>query len=131
MKKQRRQYERRYLSTRLEVHRLIYTDFCRSYTKEINSAKSVYYKSLIANSDEKQLFQVIDGLFKVKPVPLLPTRTSLQSLEEEFNNYFFTKIQKLRFDLENNNLAALNMSVTIDRSPCQFALNEFATMIEA
>ena len=51
------------LSTRLEVHCLIYTDFCRSYTKEINSAKSVYYKSLIANSDEKQLFQVIDRLF--------------------------------------------------------------------
>ena len=61
--------------------------------KEINSAKSADYKSLIANSDQKQLFQVIDGLFKVKPVPLLPTRTSLQSLMEEFNNYFFTKIQ--------------------------------------
>ena len=72
---------------------------------------------------------MIDGLFKVKPVPVLPTRTSLHSLTEEFNNYFFTKIQKLRFDLQNNNLAALNMSVTIDQPPCQFALNEFATMM--
>ena len=62
---------------------------------------------------------------------MLPTRTSLQSLTEEFNNYFFTKIQKLRFDLQNNNLAALNMPVTIDQPPCQFALSEFATMTEA
>ena len=110
MKRQRRRYKRRYLSTRLEVRRLIYTDFCKTYTEKINTAKSVYYKSLMSNSDEKQLFQVIDGLFKVKPVPVLPTHTSLQSLIEAFNNFFFTKIQKLMYDLQNNRLAMQNMS---------------------
>ena len=123
MKKQRRRYERRYLSTRLEVHRLIYTE-------KFNTAKTVYYKSLLSNSDEKQLFQVIHGLFKVKPVPVLPTHTSLQSFTEPFNN-FFTKIQKLMYDLQNNNLEMQNMSVTIDQPPCKFALSEFATMSEA
>ena len=131
MKRQRRRYERRYLSTRLEVRRLIYTDFCETYTEKINTAKSVYYKSLITNSDEKQLFQVIDGLFKVKPVPALPTHTSLQSLTEAFNNFFFTKVQKLMYDLHNNKLTMQNMSVTINQPPCQFALNEFTTMSEA
>ena len=57
MKKQRRRYERRYLSTRLEVHRLIYTDYCKTYTGKVNTAKSDYYKSLISNSDEKHYFR--------------------------------------------------------------------------
>ena len=131
MKKQRRQFECRYLSTRLGGHRLKYSDFCRTYAKEINSAKSVCYKSLIANSVEKQLFKVIDGLFLVKPVPGLPARTFVQSLTEEFNNYFVTKMQKLRFDSQNNNLAALTMSVTMDQPPCQSAFSEFATITKA
>ena len=131
MKKQRRRYERRDLSTRLEVHRLIYTDLCETYTEKINTAKSVYYKLLLTSSDEKQLFQVIDGLFKVKPVPVLPNRTCQHSITEVVNNFVFTKIQKLMYDLQNINLEMQSMSVTTDQPPCQLALSEFSTMSEA
>ena len=80
LKRKRRQSERKYLSTGLEVHRQIYKDMCNAYTTEINSAKANHYRSLIANSDQKKLFHIIDGLFKVKPVPVLPRHASDLSL---------------------------------------------------
>ena len=46
LKRQRRRCERK--STRLEVHRQIFTDACKAHTTAINSAKSDHYKNLIS-----------------------------------------------------------------------------------
>ena len=51
LKRQKRQSERRYISTRLEVHRQVYRDKCRTYTDALDLAKSNYYKTKISTSD--------------------------------------------------------------------------------
>ena len=127
LKRQRRRCERKYQSIRLEVHRQIFTDACKAYTTTINSAKSDHFKNLISNSDQKQLFHMIDGLFKVKPISALPAHASSQSLAEDISNYFSSKIQTLKDNLQSSNLSPMNMSVTIDRPSCQCTFSEFIT----
>ena len=96
IKKKRRQCERKFLATRLEVHRLMYRDMCRGYTSALNTAKADYYRAKISNSSNNQLFRLIDGLFRVKSISPLPSYDSLPTLAEEFSSYFHSKIQKLR-----------------------------------
>ena len=56
----------------------------------------------------------INGLFKVKPVPPLPSHESPQSLAEDFNDYFSSKIQALRDNLQKSSLSTMDMHVAID-----------------
>ena len=96
----------------------------------LNSAKSEYYKAQITKSDQNQLFHVINGLFKVKPVPPLPSYESPQSLAEDFNDYFSSKIQALRDNLQKSSLLTMDMHVAIDSSPCRCSFSEFAVVSE-
>ena len=87
MKRRKRKLERIYLKTRLEVHRQIYKNECRTYTDALNSTKSSYYKVKIADADNNQLFRTIDSLIKVKRVPLLPTHSSSKELAQRFSDF--------------------------------------------
>ena len=113
MKREKRRHERKYISTRLEVHRLLYRDKCDEYTAALNVAKSQYYKAKISECNNQQLFQMIDGLFQVKNTTPLPTHTSLPHSAEEFSSFFQTKIQKLRDNLENSKQSSQDLSVSI------------------
>ena len=44
--------------------------------------KTEYYKSKIESADQKQLFRLVDGMFKVEPVSPLPSHTSAHELTE-------------------------------------------------
>ena len=130
LKRQRRQLERKYVTTRLEVHRQIYKEQCHVYNSAINSVKSDYYKAQISGSTQSQLFHMIDGLFKVKAVPPLPSHESLHSLAEDFSNFFVSKIQKLKDDLRSSSLASMELSIKITSSPCQSSFSEFTKISE-
>ena len=52
------------------------------------------------------------GLFTVKPERPLPSHTSLLCLTESFNNYFTTKIAKLRDNLAEINNTSLSVLVS-------------------
>ena len=78
--------------TRLEVHRQIYRDKCRKYTASISQCKTQYCKSKIESADRCQPFGLVDGMFRVKPVPLLPSHSSAQDLTERFSAHFIDKI---------------------------------------
>ena len=54
-----------------------------------------YYEAKISESDQRQRFSLIDGLFKVKTVPPLPSHESTQTLAEDFTDFFVNKIQDL------------------------------------
>ena len=130
LKRQRRQPERKYVTTRLEVHRQIYKEQCHVYNSAINSVKSDYYKAQISRSIQSQLFHMIDGLFKVKAVPPLPSHESLHSLAEDFSNFFVSKIKKLKDDLRSSSLASMELSIKITSSPCQSSFSEFTKISE-
>lgn len=130
LKRQRRKFERKYLSTRLEVHRQMYRDQCQIYTAALHSAKSTYYKVKISESDNHQLFNMVDGLFKVKRLPPLPSHVSCHSLAEDFSEFFHSKIEKLRDRLYNSSSQSTETSVLINPSPCPTSLSEFTEVSE-
>ena len=80
------------MKTGLEIHRQMYRAMCDTYTASLDEAKAAYYKAKISNSNNQQLFQLIDSLFKVKATPPLPSCDSLPELAEAFSNYFNQKI---------------------------------------
>ena len=130
IKGQRRKLERKYLSTRPEVHRQMYRDQYQIYTAALHSAKLTYYKAKISESDNNQLFTMVDGLFKVKRLPPLPSHVSSRSLAEDFGEIFRSKIEKIRDCLHNSNAQSTETSVLINPSPCSTFLSEFTEVSE-
>ena len=69
--------ERKYQTTALEVHKEIFKQACRDYSKMLESAKTSHYKTTIENSDENQLFKVVDRMFHRNKTT--PSKTRLPS----------------------------------------------------
>ena len=99
LKRTKRQCERKYISTRLEVPLQIYREQCAIYLTEINAAKSDYYRNKIMEKDPNQRFHLIDGLFHVKKEKPLPTCDSTTKIAQQFSLFFASKIEKLRADI--------------------------------
>ena len=130
LKRQRRQAERRYVASGLEVHRQMYADQCRLYTDALNTAKQNYYRDMITDSDQTQLFHAIDGLFKVKFTPPLPSHDCPQLLAEEFADFFTRKIQVLKDQMSTSNLASMELSVGLPPSVCKGTFSVFSDVPE-
>ena len=118
MKRYKRQAERQYVSTGIEIHRQIYRDSCKKYIDAFDAAESNYYSTKIAAADQNQLFQMISGLFTVKPEGPLSSHTPLLCLTESFDNYFTTKIAKLMDNLAETNKTSLSVLEPLDPVKC-------------
>ena len=57
--------------------------------------KTEYYKSKIESADQRQLFRLVDGMIKIKPVSPLLSHTSAHKRTDKFSTYFIEKIVKL------------------------------------
>ena len=69
MKREKRQAERKFRKSRLEVHKQLFEESCATAVLIISlleSTKCSYYKQKIGNSNTKQLFRMIDGCFHCK-----------------------------------------------------------------
>ena len=100
------------------------------YTAALHSAKSTYYKAKISESDYNQLFSMVDGLFKVKRLPPLPSDVLYHSLAEDFGEFFHSKIEKTRDHLHDFNAQSTETSVLINPLPCPTSLSEFSEVSE-
>ena len=69
-----------------------------SEIRKLKLAKRRYKRAYRTSgpADQSKLFRVIDGMFKVKPVPVLLGHTRVQELIERFSRHFVDKIAKLR-----------------------------------
>ena len=119
------------MKTGLEIHRQMYRTMCDTYTASLDEAKAAYYKAKISNSNNQQLFQLIDSLFKVKATPPLPSCDSLPELAEAFSNYFHQKIKTMREDLEKSKMLSEEPSVSVNPVPSQASFLEFAPVTES
>ena len=90
----------------------------------INDAKSKYYEDKIQQcQSQKDIFKVVESLLHQKGNVKLPSHTCQQELAHRFNDYFVSKISKIRHDLDTiapiapvlpteNNVATLMISFT-------------------
>ena len=69
----------------------------------IADAKSLYYRDKISNcTNQKELFQIVEQLLHQKGKSELPSHKSKEELTEKFNNFFVSKITKIREMLDNS-----------------------------
>ena len=97
----RRQLERRWRSTKLEVNHQIYRDFCVVVNKSLRAAKSEYYEKQIKQSrlDTKAMFRTVNTLMGNNRGCPLPMHTSDAQLTGDFSDFFTAKLSMIRDSL--------------------------------
>lgn len=97
-KQERHRLEKQWRSSKLQVHREMLRAQCNFVTDLVRAAKRQYYTDRVAKcgNDQKQLFQLVQGLLKTKGTQSLPKHDSDQELAESFNQFFITKIVNIR-----------------------------------
>jgi hypothetical protein len=99
-----RRAERKWRSTKLQVHLEILQDCQSTYSQMCEKAKGDFYCDKIKenNGDQKSLFRIANTLLFRKQESMLPTHTSDALLADEFGEYFQEKIDKIRQSFKPN-----------------------------
>lgn len=121
-KQERRRRERKWLSTKLEIHWQLYRDQCRAYKHILNNAKENYHKKKLSECNQRQLFKEVDRLANgIKPT-ILPSSIDIDTLANVFSDFFSKKIYDLRQLLDKTPHKLL--SVVVNES-CNSELTRF------
>lgn len=97
-KQERRRKERKWRQTKLEVHRQIYTEQCRTVMKLLRNTKQQYYTTKVMESggDHKTLFKLTKNMMGTDGGTKLPSHDSPVLLAERFSDFFTNKIVTIR-----------------------------------
>ena len=104
----KRRLERRYRKSGLTVDMEIFHEQTQKYNNLLEKTKTHYYRIKIQNSDQNQLFCLINNMFKLK-YTALPSHQSSQQLQlaEDFNDFFINKISDIPAGLNNTEAASV------------------------
>ena len=120
LKRERRQAERRWLKSKLTVHKQIYGSIKQIVTNLVDKAKQAYYSAKIQSSTTcKQLFQNFNTILGKSRSSPLPSTFDSDDLPNVFSDYFTEKIRTIR-----NNFPPPNPTACPDTS---FAGNPLLT----
>ena len=114
----RRQAERTWLSTDLEVHHQIHRHEMTTYNKLCIIAKSNHYLGCIeeANGDPKALNRILKSILRRDEVIKLPLYSSQDTLANQFADFFKHKVQKIRMILRTVDHGGVAVLVLLDLS---------------
>ncbi|XP_072016812.1 uncharacterized protein [Amphiura filiformis] len=87
----KRQAERKYTKSKLEIDKQIYADHSKSYKTTLETAKRDHHRSKIEDCDSKELFRVVDKLCNPAAELALPDHNSEDELAE---NLLHTSMKK-------------------------------------
>ena len=102
-KHKRRQLERRWRSTKLEVHHQLYRDYCVVVNRLLCSTKLTYYETQIEQCphNSKAMFRTVNMLMDNKGGCPLPSHTSDLQLASDFSDFFTSKVSTIRESLNH------------------------------
>ena len=100
----KRRLERKWLKTKSGSDWCKYREQCALLSSAINESKVQFYSQRIIDSehDMKKLFQTSKCLLGNKTKIVLPDHQSADSLCEDFNNFFLSKVIKIRNTITGN-----------------------------
>ena len=102
LKSEKRRAERRWRKSGLPDHKLLFKTLVSKLNFLICKSKKLYYESkIIAATTSKQLFTFVSDMYGKGNVTVLPSNIPLSELPEKFNNFFISKISKIRSALDN------------------------------
>ena len=100
-KRDRRRAEREWKASGLTVYHQLYKKAKNFVTFIVHKAKSMFYTSQIAQAkSSKELYHITNDLCARKSATQLPTVYPSSTLPSVFSEYFVTKVDKLRADLD-------------------------------
>ena len=113
-KHKRRQLERRWRSTKLDVHHQLYRDYCVVINRLLCSTKIAYYETQIVQCPHtsKAMFRTVNMLMGNKGGCPLPSHTSDLQLASDFSNLFTSKVSTIPESL--NHLDTSNFVSPLD-----------------
>ncbi|KAI0214517.1 putative RNA-directed DNA polymerase from transposon BS [Lamellibrachia satsuma] len=94
----RRANEKRWRTTKLEVHRQIFVEHRTAVNNMIKRAKRAHYESVLSSLDQRTCFRVVNTLLK-PPGIILPQSSNTETLCNDFATYFAEKTQRIRMQI--------------------------------
>jgi len=99
-KTEQRKAEETWKKSKLTVHKEIYISLKNKYKKAILEAKRAHYNKQCLNvKDSKQFFRFTNNCLGEKRTPYLPSNVHTSKLVEQFSDYFYEKVCKIRRSL--------------------------------
>ena len=129
-KKRRRRLERRWRRTKLTVHRQAYEEERNKVQNIIEEEKAQYYNSKVTEcgGDQKKLFNVVNKLLNKGKSSSLPQHDNLETLANNFSDFFQNKIETIRCNLNNLEETAEPLSCPPTSellTPCETPIDQF------
>ena len=96
-KRVKRQKERAWRKSKLEVHRQIYVDQCKRVNNLLTKTKADYYSHMVsdAGNNQQRLYRIVNRLLHRKGQRVLPDHTSSAETAKLFSEYFSGKIDNI------------------------------------
>ncbi len=129
----RRQLERFWRISKLEIDRQIYVDQCRTVQNLLYTSRCKFYNDQIQEStgNQKLLHRIVNKLLHKTPESPLPSYRSLEELIEKFADFFSDKIMIIREKLNAENNQRTNHTPHEHEENHSFpSLNNFAEASE-
>lgn len=121
-----RKFERRFRKEPTEINRQLLRQKVDEHSRLAKETSSDYYRDKIANSDQKQLFGVIDEMVGEKRAlaRILPQHDDPIELAKSFADFFNDKVVKIRERFDDNELPR-------DDPSSEFSLDMFSSVTES
>ena len=87
-KKKKRQLERKWRKSGLNIDKDIYTRQCNIHHELLSDAKSRYHIDEISECDDRNLFRLVDKLCRGSKVSKLPQHENPKDLADKFADFF-------------------------------------------
>ncbi|MCH1596002.1 MAG: reverse transcriptase family protein [Flavobacteriaceae bacterium] len=106
-KRDRRKAEQKWRDSGLTIHRELYMSSRNKVNILITTSKKKYYNQQVQScKDQKSIFKILNRLLFRNEQPKLPTTFTGEDLTEQFNEFFTTKIKKIREKLDSTQSVA-------------------------
>ena len=101
LKKEKRSAEKKYLKTGLTIHNDIFEHSKRKIAKLVKKGRSMYLNSKITDSTtNKELYDICKNLTGSEKRCIFPTNYPFNELPNIFSNFFSSKIENIRAELD-------------------------------
>ncbi|XP_072023255.1 uncharacterized protein [Amphiura filiformis] len=125
LKRERRKAERKWISSRLTVDLEIFKALRNKYNVALYHAKCTFFnnKILECGNNYKTMFSIIGEVLHNKKTTKLPDHDCSSDLADQFANYFMSKIETVRSNMQSN-----VTGVSSSQHNCNLSFSNFDTV---
>ena len=129
-RRQRRKLERKYLKSKLTIHKDMLKEQSRSVVRLIEQKKTTFYRERFTAADSKETFRLVNGLLSAQNGTILPPGDDDQSLAQSFATFFKDKVEGIHASLNPADNTRSDADVRDSTATRPYLLTEFTPVTE-